>query len=82
MGSVMAVRWPQILALEEMMKALVKKIAYGSPAIIMCAIFAMMAWMDYSSDGDRVNLALAVVLTVLPILGFYREFFHKEDEGK
>ena len=42
----------------------------------------MMAWMDYSSDGDRVNLALAVVLTVLAILGFYREFFHKEDEGK
>ena len=65
-----------------MMKALVKKIAYGSPVIIMCTIFAMMAWMDYSSDGDRVNLAFAVVLTVLAILGFYFEFFRKEDEDK
>jgi len=48
----------------------------------MCTIFAMMAWMDYSSDGDRVNLAFAVVLTVLAILGFYFEFFRKEDEDK
>ena len=65
-----------------MMKALVKKIAYGSPVIIMCTIFAMMAWMDYSSDGDRVTLAFAVVLTVLAILGFYFEFFGKEGEDK
>ena len=42
----------------------------------------MMAWMDYPSDGDRANLAFAVVLTVLAILGFYREFFRKEDESK
>ncbi len=48
----------------------------------MCTIFAMMAWMDYSSDGDRVNLAFAVVLTVLAILGFYFEFFRKEDKDK
>ena len=48
----------------------------------MCTIFAMMAWMDYSSDGDRVNLAFAVVLTVLAILGFYFEFFRDEDEDK
>ena len=60
-----------------MIKALVKKITYASPVIIMCTIFAMMAWMDYSSDGDRVNFAFAVVLTVLAILGFYFEFFHK-----
>ncbi len=64
------------------MKALVKKIAYGSPVIIMCTIFAMMAWMDYPSDGGRVNLALAVLLTVLAILGFYFEFFRTEDEDK
>ncbi len=43
-----------------MIKALVKKIAYLSPVIIMCIIFAMMAWMDYSSDGDRANLAFAI----------------------
>ena len=61
------------------MKAFVKKIAYGSQVIIMCTIFAMLAWMDYSSDGDRVNLAFAVVLTVLAILGFYFEFFRTED---
>ena len=65
-----------------MIKALDKKIAHGSPVIIMCTIFAMMAWMDYSSDGDPVNLAFAVVLTVLAILGFYFEFFRKEDEDK
>ena len=63
-----------------MMKALVKKIAYGSPVIIMCTIFAMMAWMDYSSDGDRKNLAFAVVLTVISILAIYFEFFRKEAE--
>jgi len=43
-----------------MIKALVKKIAYLSPVIIMCIIFAMMAWMDYSGDGDRANLAFAI----------------------
>jgi uncharacterized membrane protein YobD (UPF0266 family) len=64
------------------MKAPVKKIASGSPVIIMCIFFAMMAWMYYSSDGDRVNLAFAVVLTVLAILGFYFEFFRTEDEDK
>ena len=65
-----------------MMKALVKKIAYGSPVIIMCTIFAMMAWVDYSSDGDRVNLAFAVVLTVLATLGFYYELFRKKADDK
>lgn len=63
-----------------MIQALVKKIAYASPVIIMCTIFAMMAWMDYSSDGDRVNLAFAVVLTLLAILGVYWEFFRKGAE--
>ena len=64
------------------MKALVKKIAYGSPVLIMCTVFAMMAWTDYSSDGGRVNLAFAVVLTVLPLLGLFFALFRKEDEDK
>ena len=66
----------------KIMKALVKKIAFGSPVIIMCSIFTIMAWMDYSSDGIRVNLAFAAVLTMLAILGFYSEFLRKEDENK
>ena len=65
-----------------MMMALVKKIAYASPVTIMCTIFAMMAWMDYSSDGDRVNLAFAVVLAVLAILGFYFDLFREKADDK
>ena len=59
------------------MSALLKKIAYLPPAIIFCACFPLISWMDYSRDGDRVNLAFAVVLTGLAILGIYFEFFHK-----
>ena len=65
-----------------MMKALLNKIAYASPVAIMCLIFAMMAYMDYSSDGDRVNLAFAVGLTGLAILGTYFEFFHKPKDAE
>ena len=64
-----------------MIKALVKKIGYGSPVLIMCTVFAMMAWMDYSSDGDRVNLAFAVVLTVIPLLALFFALFRKEGDG-
>lgn len=64
------------------MMALVKKIAYASPVTIVCTIFAVMAWMDYSSDGDRVNLAFAVVLAVLAILGLSFESFRKKADDK
>ncbi len=65
-----------------MMKALLKKMAYSSSTIILCVCFALMAWMDYSSDGDRVNLAFAIVLTGLAILGVYFEFFHTPREAE
>jgi len=60
-----------------MMKALLKRIAYVSPVTIVCLMFATMAYMDYSTDGDRVDLYFAIGLTALAILGAYFEFFHK-----
>lgn len=45
--------------------------------IILPAMLALMAWVDYRSDGDRVNLAFAVVLTGITILSIYSEFFYR-----
>ena len=46
--------------------------------------FAFMAYSGYSRDGDLINLAFAVALTVLAILATYFRSFHKweEDEEK
>ena len=65
-----------------MMKALFKNISSTVWATTVPIVFSLLAWMNYSSDRDRVNLAFAVVLTGLGILGFYFEFFRKEDEDK
>jgi len=52
--------------------------------VIAMLSFAVMAYMDYSRDGDRINLAFAVVLTALAILATYFRSFHewKEDESE
>jgi membrane protein insertase Oxa1/YidC/SpoIIIJ len=42
--------------------------------IILPAMFALMAWIDYRSDGDRVNLAFAVVLIVITLRSIYFAF--------
>ena len=36
--------------------------------IILPAMLALMAWVDYESDGDRLNLVFAAVLTAITIL--------------
>ena len=50
--------------------------------VIAMLSFAVMAYMDYSRDGDRINLAFAVVLTALAILATYFYSFHKWKQGK
>ena len=64
-----------------MMTALFKKISSTVWAATVPIVFSLLAWMNYSRDGDRVNPAFAVVLTVLAILGIYFEFFHKPKEA-
>ena len=61
------------------MKDLLEKIYLP---IILPGMFALMAWIDYRSDGDRVNLAFAVVLTVITLLSIYFAFFHKSKEAE
>ena len=39
-----------------------------------------MACTDYSRDGDRISLALAVVMAMLAILATYFRSFHKWEE--
>ena len=65
-----------------MMKALFKKISSTVWQNAFLIVFSLLAWMNYSSDEDRVNLAFAIVLTVLAILGIYFEFFHKPKEAE
>lgn len=65
-----------------MMKGVVKKMAYASPVTIMCFVFAMMAYGDYLSDGDRMNLAFATFLATLAIFGTYFEFSHKAKDAE
>jgi hypothetical protein len=61
------------------MKDLLEKIYLP---IILPGIFALMAWIDYRSDGDLLNLAFAVVLTVITLLSIYFAFFHKPKEAE
>ena len=42
--------------------------------IILPAMLALMAWVDYGSDGDRLNLVFAAVLTAITILSILREY--------
>jgi len=65
-----------------MMKALFKKISSTVWQNAFLIVFSLLAWMNYSSDEDRGNLAFAIVLTVLAILGIYFEFFHKPKEAE
>lgn len=65
-----------------MMKALFKKISSTVWTATIPIVFSLLAWMRYSSDGDRVNLAFAVALTVLTILAIYFDFFHKPKEAE
>ena len=44
------------------------------------AVFSFMAYTDYSRDGDRISLALAVVMAMLAILATYFRSFHKWEE--
>ena len=62
------------------MKALFKKISSTVWTATIPIVFSLLAWMSYSSDGDRLNLAFAVALTVISILAIYFEFFRKEAE--
>ena len=63
-----------------MMKALFKKISSAVWTATTPLVFSLLAWGNYLSDGARVNLAFAVVLTVISILAIYFEFFRKEAE--
>ena len=76
----MVVRWPQILALEEMVKVSSRVLEHHGFVIAMLA-FAYMAYSDYSRDGDLVNLGFSAVLVVLAILATYFYSFHKGKEG-
>ena len=38
--------------------------------------------MDYSTDGDQVDLYFAIGLTALAILGADFEFFHKPKDAE
>ena len=50
--------------------------------VIALLAFAFMAYSDYSRDGDLINLAFAVVLTVLAILATYFRSFYKRKEDE
>ena len=52
--------------------------------VVAMAIFSFMAYSDYSRDGDRISLALAVVMAMLAILATYFRSLHrwKKDEDK
>ena len=45
--------------------------------IILPAMLALMAWVDYGSDGDRLNLVFAAVLTAITILREYRTKYRR-----
>ena len=61
-----------------MMKVSLEAMEHYGFVIAMMA-FAFMAYSGYSRDGDLINLAFAVVLTVLAILATYFRSFHKWD---
>ena len=42
--------------------------------------FAGMAYMDYSRDGDRLSLALAVTMAALTALSTYLWFSQRANE--
>ena len=48
--------------------------------VVAMVAFAFMAYADYSRDGDRISLALAVVIAVLAKLATYFRSFHKREE--
>ena len=67
----------------EMMKVSLEAVEHYGFVIAILA-FAFMAYSGYSRDGDLINLAFALVLTVLAILATYFRSFHKgeDDEDK
>ena len=49
-------------------------------AFVICMTsFGLMAFLDYSRDGDRVSLALAALLALLTVLSTYFWFLHRKD---
>ena len=67
----------------EVMKNSLEAMEHYGFVVAMLA-FAFMAYSGYSRDGDLINLAFAVVLTVLAILAtYFRSFYRwKKDEDK
>ena len=50
-------------------------------AFVICMMsFGVMAFLDYSRDGDRVSLALALTLAFLTALSTYFWFAQSTDE--
>ena len=45
--------------------------------VIAMAVFSFMAFTDYSRDGDRISLVLAITMTVIAILATYFRSFYK-----
>ena len=50
--------------------------------VVAMVAFAFMAYADYSRDGDRISLALAVVMAVLAILANKFRLFHKREDSE
>ena len=48
--------------------------------VVAMVAFAFIAYADYSRDGDRISLALGVVMAVLAILATKFRFFHKRED--
>ena len=48
--------------------------------VVAMVAFAFMTYADYSRDGDRISLALAVVMAVLAILATKFRCFHKRED--
>ena len=48
--------------------------------VVAIAAFSFMAYTDYSRDGDRISLALAVVMAALAIPATKFRFFHKRGD--
>ena len=48
--------------------------------VIFMMTFAVMAYMDYSRDGDKLSLALAVTMVTLAALSTYLWFSQRSNE--
>ena len=50
--------------------------------VIFMMTFAVMAYMDYSRDGDKLSLALAVAMGALTALSTFLWFSQRPNESE